>query len=274
MLEFYVETNEQLRILCQPLDNSAWLAIDTEFIRENTYYPEFCLLQIANETVAACVDPLAIDDLSELLSLIYDPSIVKVFHAARQDLEIFYHTWHKLPLAVFDTQIAATLAGLGDQPGYATAVKATLGIELDKAQVRTNWRKRPLSEHQIRYALNDVIYLGQLYQKLIERLSTLGRADWLDEDMKLLSAPATYQNPPDTQWKRIRGRQKLSAKQLAVLQALGAWRENRAMEENKPRQWIIRNENLLLLASRIPKDLSKMLHTNSLDKKFIDRYGK
>ena len=123
MLEFYVETNQQLKDLCRRLAKSDWLAVDTEFIRENTYYPEFCLLQIANESIAACVDPLAIDDLSDLLKLMYNPNIVKVLHAARQDLEIFYHKWLKIPSAIFDTQLAATLTGLGDQPGYAATVK-------------------------------------------------------------------------------------------------------------------------------------------------------
>lgn len=273
MLEFYVETNEQLTNLCRQLEDSAWLAVDTEFIRENTYYPEFCLLQIANDAVAACVDPLAIDDLSDLLSLLYNPSIVKVFHAARQDLEIFYHRWQKIPTAVYDTQLAATLTGLGDQPGYAATVKAVLGVELDKAHVRTNWRKRPLDEGQIRYALNDVVYLGRLYQKIVAQLTGLGRENWLDDDFQILTDPATYQNLPDMQWKRIRGQQKLRGKQLAVLKQLAAWRERRAVKKNKPRQWITSNENLLQLARRMPRDLSQILRINDLDKNFANRFG-
>ncbi len=273
MLEFYVETNRQLKDLCSRLKKSNWLAIDTEFIRENTYYPELCLLQVANESLAACIDPLAIDDLSDLAELIYNPNVVKVLHAARQDLEIFYHRWTKIPPTVFDTQLAATLSGLGDQPGYAASVKAVLGIELDKAQVRTDWRKRPLDELQIRYALNDVIYLGRLYQKMIDRLSSLGRENWLDDDFRTLTDPATYENPPDTQWKRVRGRQKLRRKQLMVLKQLAAWRENRAVKRNKPRQWILSNDNLLHLAKAMPSDLSQLMRVDGLDKKSAKRFG-
>ncbi len=273
MLEFYVETSRQLKDLCSRLNKSDWLAIDTEFIRENTFYPELCLLQVANESIAACIDPLAIDDLSDLLELIYNPNVVKVLHAARQDLEIFYHRWTKIPPAVFDTQLAATLSGLGDQPGYAASVKAVLGIELDKAQVRTDWRKRPLDELQIRYALNDVIYLGRLYQKMIDRLSRLGRENWLDDDFRTLTDPATYESPPDTQWKRVRGRQKLRRKQLMVLKQLAAWRENRAIKRNKPRQWILSNDSLLHLAKAMPSDLSQLMRVDGLDKKSAKRFG-
>ena len=139
--------------------------------------------------------------------------------------------------------------------------------------MRTDWRKRPLDEHQIRYALNDVIYLGRLYQKMMEQLSRLGRENWLDDDFRILTDPVTYQSLPDAQWKRIRGRQKLRRKQLMALKQLAAWRENRAIKKNKPRQWILNNEDLLQLAKSMPTDLNQLLRINGLDKKFAKRFG-
>ncbi|MES9874721.1 MAG: ribonuclease D, partial [Candidatus Sedimenticola sp. 6PFRAG7] len=160
MQELFVDTPKQLNALCEQLRGSPWLALDTEFVREKTYHPNFCLLQVANGEVAACVDPLVLDDITPLLDIIFDSGITKVFHAARQDLEIFQHLWQRLPVPLFDTQLAATLLGMGDQVGYGNLVKKTLGLELEKGHARTDWARRPLQETQLRYALDDVIYLG------------------------------------------------------------------------------------------------------------------
>ena len=172
MQELHIATEQQLHELCTLLQGSRWLALDTEFIREKTYYPDFCLLQISNGTVAASVDPLAIEDLSELVDIMYDGSIVKIFHAGRQDLEIFHQLWGKLPQPLFDTQLAATLLGLGSQIGYGNLVQKVIGRELEKGHSRTDWSRRPLSQDQLRYALDDVIYLGDIYTNITKRLQT------------------------------------------------------------------------------------------------------
>lgn len=274
MQEFYVETQAQLAAVAELLEHSEWLAVDTEFVRESTYFPKFCLMQVANESVAACIDPLAIDDLSDLTTLLFNQHIVKVFHAARQDLEIFYHQWQKLPQPIFDTQLAATLTGLGDQPGYAATVKKVLGIELDKTQVRTDWSRRPLDASQRRYALNDVIYLGQLYQLVKQKLVSLDRDNWLDGDLVSLTDTSTYQIDPDEQWKRVRGKNALRARQRIVLKYLAAWREARAVQKNKPRKWILSDEILLTLAKRAPTSVSKLTQIRGLDSQLIANFGK
>ncbi len=273
MHELFIDTPEQLQQLCTRLQDSPWLALDTEFLREKTYYPQLCLLQIANEELAACIDPLRIDDLSPLRALLLDSNQVKVFHAASQDLEIFHLLWGQLPRPLFDTQLAATLIGLGDQIGYASLVKQLLGTTLDKSQVRADWSRRPLEPQQQRYALDDVIYLGQAYLKLKARLEQLGRSRWLDEDFDALADPRTYQIDPWQQWQRIRGLQHLKGVQLAVLQSLAAWRETRAMERNRPKGWIIKDEVLLDLARRMPKDITQLERIRGLEKKTAERQG-
>ncbi|HIP53069.1 MAG TPA: ribonuclease D, partial [Chromatiales bacterium] len=209
MQELYIDTQEGLTALCAELGDSRWLAVDTEFLRERTYYPQLCLVQVASEEIAACIDPLTIDDLSPLRDLLLNPDTLKVFHAARQDLEILFQLWEAVPAPVFDTQIAATLLGLGDQTGYANVVEQVLKVTLAKEHSRTDWTRRPLLEEQRRYALDDVIYLGRLYQEMHARLENLGRTHWLREDFNALVDPALYRIQPESMWQRIRGRQRL-----------------------------------------------------------------
>ncbi|MES9886139.1 MAG: ribonuclease D [Candidatus Sedimenticola sp. 6PFRAG1] len=274
MQELFVDTPEQLNALCEQLRGSPWLALDTEFVREKTYHPNFCLLQVANGEVAACVDPLVLDDITPLLDIIFDSGITKVFHAARQDLEIFQHLWQRLPVPLFDTQLAATLLGMGDQVGYGNLVKKTLGLELEKGHARTDWARRPLQETQLRYALDDVIYLGEVYEQLLQRLLELGRESWLDEDFATLSNPDTYRPDPMSEWQRIKGRQHLKGGQLAVLQQLAAWREKQALEANRPKRWILKDEVLVDLARRQPKALDQMERIRGLEPGSTKRHGK
>ena len=168
----FIDSADALSDLCQQLRDDSWLAVDTEFVRDSTYYPEFCLLQIGNQTLSACIDVLAIDDLSPLLELMFNPDCVKVFHAASQDLELFYHLCQRIPSPVFDTQIAAPLLGFAEQVGYATLASQYLGVQLAKGQQRTDWSKRPLSQAQLSYAADDVRYLAQLYPAMQKRLKT------------------------------------------------------------------------------------------------------
>ncbi len=273
MQELYIDTPDGVRALCNRLGGTPWLAVDTEFLRERTYYPRLCLIQIANTEVAACIDPLTIDDLSPLRNLLLNPAILKVFHAARQDLEILYQLWDAVPAPVFDTQIAATLLGLGDQAGYANVVEQLLGISLPKEHSRTDWTRRPLSGEQRRYALDDVIYLGRLYQEMHARLTALGRIEWLGEDFRTLTESGLYRVQPEHMWQRIRGRQRLKGVQLAVLRTLAAWREEEAMKANRPRKWIMKDEVLLDLARRRPASLEKLGHIRGLERGDIKRHG-
>ncbi|MES9898240.1 MAG: ribonuclease D [Sedimenticola sp.] len=273
MQEFHIDTAEGLNQLCDRLRNSPWLTLDTEFVREKTYYPQFCLLQISNGEVAASIDPLALDDLAPLLELLYDPSITKVFHAGRQDLEIFHNLWGKLPTPLFDTQLAATLLGLGDQVGYGNLVKEVLGVELEKGQARTDWSLRPLQSAQLRYALDDVIYLCDLYLQMKERLEQQGRDSWLQEDFDYLANPTTYVIQFKDAWQKVKGRQSLKGVQLAILQSIAGWRESEAQRADKPKRWILKDEVLADLARRQPKDENQMGRIRGLEPGTLKRRG-
>ncbi|MEW6353596.1 MAG: ribonuclease D [Pseudomonadota bacterium] len=273
MQEYYVDSAPQLADLCARLRSSAWLALDTEFMREKTYYAQFCLLQVANEELIACVDPLALGDLQPLLDIIYDPAVIKVMHAARQDLEIFYDLRGALPRPVFDTQIAATLLGYGDQVGYAALVQGMLGVELDKSHTRTDWCRRPLDMQQLRYARDDVRYLTQIYVQQRDELERKGRDAWLSEDFAELTDAARYANAPHAAWQRVRGANTLRGVQLAALRELAAWREERARGADKPRKWIISDELLLELARRLPADADDLENVRGLEASFIKRHG-
>lgn len=270
----YVDTAPALEQLCQQLAGSQWLAVDTEFHREKTYYPELCLIQVANDDVIACVDPLQIDDLSPLLDLFYLDDMTLVFHAARQDLELFYLLRQSLPPHIFDTQLAATVLGFGDQIGYGNLVKQCLNVELDKAHARTDWRQRPLSSEQVDYAADDVRYLRELYHLLNDKLVELNRLDWLAEDFAALSTPKTFEEDPDKSWLRIKGSGRLKGQQLAILQKLGAWREQRAVAHNLPRRWVLKDDVMLDLAKLAPKNTDGLKKIRGLEQRDIDRHGK
>jgi ribonuclease D len=211
------------------------------------------LIQVATPEVVACIDAIMLDTLEPLLDIIYDPARVKVFHAAKQDLEILFCVRGELPQPVFDTQLAAGLLGFGDQVGYSTLVRELLDVDLDKAHTRTDWAERPLSPAQLRYAADDVRYLRDVYAALVKRLRQKGREQWLAQDFARLCDAGQYQARPEDAWRRVRGHQKLNRRQLAVLQALGAWREREAMQRDRPRQWVLSDKLLLELARRSPK---------------------
>lgn len=273
MQEYYVNTQQQLITLCHALQHSRWLAIDTEFMREKTYYAQLCLLQVASEDIIACVDPLALADMSPLLDLIYNPAVVKVMHSARQDLEIFYDLRGELPQPVFDTQIAATLLGHGDQVGYGALVRAMCGVQLDKAHTRTDWCRRPLDPEQVVYAADDVRYLDHIYHAQHDELSRMGRLDWLSEDFAELTDSRRYAGSPQLAWRKVHHAHLLKGVQLAVLQALTAWREERAKETNKPRKWLLADEVLFELARQMPKDEAGLAKIRGLEAGAAKRHG-
>jgi ribonuclease D len=269
----FVDSVSGLQELCADLAPAGHLALDTEFLREKTYYPKLCLLQVCGKGIAACVDPLAIEDLTPLLDLLSAPSRVKVWHAARQDLEIFLHQWALLPAPVFDTQLAAAVLGLGDQVGYARLVQDVLRLELPKDQSRSDWCRRPLEEAQLRYAYDDVVHLEALYRELAGRLEKLGRSRWLAEDFAELTDPATYRTEPADAWQRIKGRQHLKGARLAVLQQLAAWREERAMAVDRPRRWILRDEVMVDIARRPPHEPADLGRFRGLDGRTAEKMG-
>jgi ribonuclease D len=269
----YVDTPTALNELCTALQAAQVIALDTEFIREKTFYARPCLIQLATDEIIACVDPLALPDLDPLLAILEQPERLKVFHAARQDLEIFHDLWHKIPAPIFDTQIAAALLGYSDQIGYANLVRQLLGVELDKSATRTDWSQRPLSRKQLAYAADDVHYLLQMYPLLREQLKQQHRLDWLEEECRNLTNPALYTVSPESAWQRVKGSNKLPPQALAILQALAAWREQRARERDKPRKWILSDEVLLALAGAAPADMAALQGIEGLPAAVIRNSG-
>ncbi|WP_232470754.1 MULTISPECIES: ribonuclease D [Methylococcus] len=269
----YIDSADELAAFCRSLGSSPWIAVDTEFVRDKTYYPKFCLLQIANGTQAACIDPLAIEDLSEVEGLLFNRAITKVFHAARQDLEIFFHRFRAVPAPIFDTQLAAPLVGHPEQIGYASLVSAMLGVTVDKEHTRTDWTQRPLSAAQKEYAANDVIHLAALYPKMREQLERLERCSWLADDFAALENPDLYVNRPEDAWERIGGLDRLKPDQFALAVRLAAWRENTAQQNDLPRNWILRDEALLEIAMKRPRNRDALQALRGIDSRVIQRYG-
>ena len=270
----YINTPDQLSVLCEQIKKEPWLALDTEFLREKTYYPKFCLLQIATPEWVACIDPIALPKLDDLFEAIYNPAIVKVFHSCRQDLEIFYQWTGKLPAPIFDTQVAAPLLGFQDNPGYAMLVSSLLSINLNKAHTRADWSKRPLTEAQIEYAADDVIYLCQIYQIMVQKLTELGRIDWLKHDFAELTNPALYKIEPEKAWIKIKGKNKLTGKQLSIIQTLAQWREKTAQSEDRPKSWLLRDELLFDLAKLQPETVEELANVRGINERAVSRYGK
>ena len=268
----FIDNAQALDELCQQFKDDNWLAVDTEFVRDSTYYPEFCLLQIGNQAISACIDVLAIDDLSCVIELLFNPSCIKVFHAASQDLELFYHLCQRVPQPLFDTQIAAPLLGFPEQVGYATLVSQYLGVHLGKGQQRTDWSKRPLSQAQLSYAAGDVAYLAKIYPLMIDRLAKLDRQNWLEVDLEKLAQPERYDIPEEEAWRRIKATKKLKGVRLRAAQRLAAWREQTARNVNKPRNWILRDEALIDIANLLPSDREGLSRVRSLKGRSGEKY--
>ena len=267
----FIQDPEQLTAICNQLSNSEFLCVDTEFHREKTYYPELALLQISNGTTAICIDPLAIKNLQPVLELFTNPTITKVFHAAQQDIEIFCQHFNTLPSPVFDTQIAATLLGYGEQVGYAALIKDTLKIDVDKSQTRTDWMKRPLNEKQLDYAASDVIYLAQAYPMLLEQLEKQQRLDWLADDFKRISRKDQYQVDIQAIWKKVKGHQRLNGQQLAILQSIASWREQTAQQKDRPRRKILSDDALIDIARQQTSSSADILALRSITQSRINR---
>ncbi|HEX8553400.1 MAG TPA: ribonuclease D [Sphingomonas sp.] len=248
--------------LCHRLSTADFITVDTEFMRESTYYPELCLIQIADSEEAAAIDPMAPGlDLKPLLDLLVNnEDVLKVFHAGGQDVEIVYNLTGKTPHPIFDTQVAAMALGQGEQIGYSNLVDSWLGIQVDKGARFTDWARRPLDARQIEYAIGDVTHLAVIFPKMLDRLRSTGRGGWLDQEMERLANPANYANDPDEAWKRVRVPTR-KADVLGRLKALARWREIEARSKDLPRGRIIKDETLADLAGHAPRkqaDLAKV----------------
>lgn len=262
-----ITDSEALAAFVDTLEGAPYIAIDTEFVRESTYYPLLCLVQVAYGEHAAAIDTLVDGlDLRPLGRLLADPNMVKVFHAAPQDLQIFLKETGSLPAPIFDTQVAAGVCGYGEQPGYGRLVDAMLDIQVDKTSQATDWSRRPMTDRQLTYALSDVTHLCHVYERLRDELVERGRGEWIAEEMTALMNPARYTTVPDEAYKRIKVRRPVS-RMLAVLRALGAWREHAAIERNTPRKWVVKDEALVEIAEQLPDSADELAHVRGLSHK-------
>jgi ribonuclease D len=265
-MELITDT-DALTAFCVRQKGAQFVAVDTEFMRERTYWPILCVVQVAGPDEAVAIDALAEGiDLAPLLALMSDPATLKVFHAARQDLEIFFHLSGDVPHPVFDTQVAAMVCGFGDAVSYETLVKRLAGATLDKASRFTDWAHRPLTERQIHYALADVVHLRTVYDRLQQVLAENGRAVWFAEEMADLVDPAIYRSEPAEAWRRFRLRGRADQRFLGVLRALAAWRETAAQQRDLPRGRIMRDEAVLEIAAHAPKTIETLARTRGLGK--------
>lgn len=270
-MERFVTTQAQLDELARDLEGSRVLAIDTEFMREKTYFAKLCLLQLNNGTVSAIVDPLAVQDLSPLVPILTDGDCVKVFHAGSQDIAILYHETGVVPTPVFDTQVAASLLGHPLQVGYGPLVRALCDVRLAKADSYTDWAKRPLTKSQKKYALDDVIYLPDMYEKLRSELVSKGRLSWCERDFEELSNADNYEVDPREMWRRVKRVSSLSRGQLAIARELAAWRESEAIRRNTPRKWVMPDEAIIEIARKAPKSKETLFEVRGLSAKLNGR---
>ena len=259
-----ISDNAALTAFCDRLSAERYITVDTEFMREKTYWPQLCLLQLGGTDEAAAVDVLAEGiDLAPVQALMAAPDILKVFHAARQDIEILYILSGTVPAPLFDTQIAAMVCGFGDSVGYDTLVAKLTKGHVDKSSRFTDWSRRPLSAHQLAYAISDVVHLRAVYEKLARRLEHSGRTHWLEAEMATLTNPATYRTEPSEAWRRIKLRG-ARPRMLAVLREIAAWREREAQERNIPRNRVLRDEALLDIAAQAPTTMAELARTRGL----------
>jgi ribonuclease D len=270
----FIADSDVLAAFCRRQTGAEFITIDTEFMRDKTYWPQLCLVQIAGPDEAASLDPMAPGiDLQPLFALMADPKLLKVFHAARQDIEIFYNLTGTVPSPLFDTQVAAMVCGFGDSVSYETLASRLAGAQIDKPPRFTDWSRRPLTERQLHYALADVVPLRRVYEKLSQQLAQSGRVQWLAEEMAELTNPATYRLDVAEAWRRLKIRSG-NRRLLALAYALAVWREGVAQQRDLPRNRVLRDESLLEIAAHAPRSAADLAHARGLGKSFADgRFG-
>ena len=261
-----IETTAALEDACRALAQSDFITIDTEFLRETTFWPQLCLIQMASPTMEVLVDPLAKGlDLKPFFELMANPDVIKVFHAARQDIEIIHHLGNLVPHPIFDTQVAAMVCGFGDSVSYDQLVQRISGAHIDKSSRFTDWSRRPLSEKQLDYALADVTHLRDVYHALKEQLEREGRASWLTEEMAILESANTYDIHPDDAWLRLKARLRKPT-ELAILKYVAAWREREARSRNVPRSRVLKDDAIFEVAQQQPKDTEALSRLRTIPK--------
>lgn len=270
----YITSADQLKVFCENIKSAEVLAVDTEFVRERTYFHRIGLIQVGDGEHFAAIDPVMLSDLTPLLELLKDPAKVKVFHAARQDLEILVRLCGQVIPPVFDTQIAAALVGWGAQISFAKIVHKALGKKIHKSETYTDWCRRPLSDSQIEYAIDDVRYLMPVYKKLIERLKRMGRLDWVKGEVVNWEDPNTFALPdPQKRFMKIKNLRSLKPRNLTVLQGIAAWREGEAVNRDCLAKSIIRDETLLEIARKIPRDAKALSGIRGFYQKELNKSG-
>ncbi|QCJ00325.1 ribonuclease D [Agrobacterium larrymoorei] len=261
-----IDTTAALADACKELAKSEFITIDTEFLRETTFWPELCLVQMASPTLEVLVDPLAKGiDLTPLFELMADTNVVKVFHAARQDIEIIHHLGGLIPHPIFDTQVAAMVCGFGDSISYDQLVQKIKNVQIDKSSRFTDWSRRPLSEKQLDYALADVTHLRDVYLSLKGQLEREGRSSWLKEEMDVLESVDTYDMHPDDAWLRLKSRLRKPT-ELAILKFVAAWREREARSRNVPRSRVLKDDAIFEIAQQQPKDTEALSRLRTIPK--------
>jgi ribonuclease D len=265
-----ITTSPELRSFCETVSSHPFITVDTEFIRDRTYWPRLCLIQIAIDDHAAAIDALAPEiDLEPVFDLMRDQNILKVFHSPGQDLSVFHTVMNDVPTPIFDTQTAAMVCGFGEQPAYATLVSMLLGERVDKASQMTDWSRRPLTDRQIEYAISDVTHLIKVYEILRDRLEESGRTGWIEQEIAELLEPSSYVSDPGEQWKRVRMRRP-TRKALAVLRQIAVWRENVAQSKDRPRAWILRDDSLAEIAATQPVTIDQLERVRGITPKLAE----
>ena len=269
----YIDNNEALAQFCAELGQAHYCAIDTEFIRESTYYAELALIQIGSGEHFACIDPLTISDFTPFAELLAKPDLLKLFHSCSQDLEILYQKFGAVPAPVFDTQLAAAVLGYNHQISYADLVQQVCAVTLEKKHTRANWMRRPLSQDELDYAMDDVRYLLTVYEHLGEQLKTSRRDSWMEKDLRALTASEKYEVDLSQVWRRLKGVQKLKGEKLKIAADLCRWREELAQRQNRPRRWIVKDDTLIEIARQKPASEADLSSIPELQEKTIRRHG-
>ena len=267
----YIANQESLEAFVDRARLSSVLAIDTEFLRERTYYAKLCLIQLATDSEVVIVDPFEVTDLSVMKPLLEDPDVMKIFHAAGQDLEIIWHEVGCMPKPLFDTQVAAALLGHTQQIGYGALVHAVCGVQLKKVDSFTDWSRRPLSDSQLDYAADDVVYLPRMYEQMKAELEKLGRLHWLDPEFEEMCDPARFQSDERERYKRLKRVGQLSRRQLAAAREVTAWRELTAQKRNVPRKWVITDEQIVEACKREARTIDDLFMVRGMREKLGTR---
>ncbi len=265
-----IEDNASLEMLCEVLKQQKFITVDTEFVREKTYFPKLCLIQVAYTSDAAIIDPLAKNlELKPFFEVLQNPKVLKVFHSGRQDIEIFYHLSKKMPQSVFDTQIAASVCGFGPAVSYDNLVQSVTRVELDKSSRLTDWLSRPLDQKQLEYALRDVTFLIPCYEYLVNYLNEHQRQSWIEEEIKELLNEDLYKADPDNAWQKIKYSVH-SSHFLAALKELAAWRERRAIRFDVPKKSIVKDEILVAVAASSPKTIEELKKVRNIKSDLVN----